>query len=338
MILRQQESAGIRPSGSGRQKGKRTISRLAFPMLVVVRKALRPFGLDVVRIGATAAWLDRDAVTDPLTYLYFSEMRRTPLVRVQVADARLGATGLPFDTGNPFTLAFARAAGTSDEATARLAVRAVLTDYYDSVRPEGALGVLSLSADQAPGLAGVEAANFLLPWGTDSVEERAWRLKLWAFAGSLANYRQIVLPSHGMTDFGPVSKKKLELEVQRVVALDQSLKAKGYRADARHPLEVVGLRSGREDRWLAMRGRHRFAACAAWGIDSVEARVTKIIRREDVRVWPRVVSGTFTEAGALQVFDRLFDGQPPACALPWVRRVSGARIGQDCASDSEGRA
>lgn len=320
----QQEKAGFgRSRNRTSQPGSKASGHnLAFPMLVVARKALRPFGLDVVRIGAMAGWLDRDAVTDPLTHLYFSDMRHAPLVRLHVADARLGATGYRFNSGNPFTLAFARAASAPDEATAQLAVRAVLADYYDTVRPKEALSVLSLSAQEAPGLAGVAAQNFLLPWGSDSIEERAWRLKLWAFAGSLANYRQIVLPGHGMTDFGPVSAKKLELEVQRVVALDKSLKAKGFCLDKRHPLEVVGLRSGRDYRWLAMRGRHRFAACAAWGIGTVEARVTKIIRREDVSVWPRVVSGTFTKEGALQVFDRLFDGKPPACALNWAARAA----------------
>lgn len=303
------------------------MSKLAFPALVVVRKALRPFNLDVARIGATAAWLDRDDVTDPLTYLYFSEMRRTPLVSVRVSDARLGATGFTFghDAGNPFTIAFARAAAAPDPAAARISVRAVLADYYESVRPRAALDVLSLRPDEAPGLANVDAAHFLLPWGSESVEERAWRLRLWAFAGSLANRRKIVLPKHGMTDFGPVSERKLALEVQRVLALDESLKANGFRPSARHPLEVVGLRRGGDYRWLAMRGRHRFAACAAWAIDSVDARVTKVIRREDVCTWPRVVSGAFTQQGALRVFDRLFRGQPPACGLAWARRTGDAR-------------
>ena len=182
-----------------------------------------------------------------------------------------------------------------------------------------------LRPDEAPGLANVDAAHFLLPWGSESVEERAWRLRLWAFAGSLANRRKIVLPKHGMTDFGPVSERKLALEVQRVLVLDESLKANGFRPSARHPLEVVGLRRGGDYRWLAMRGRHRFAACAAWAIDSVDARVTKVIRREDVCTWPRVVSGAFTQQGALRVFDRLFRGQPPACGLAWARRTGDAR-------------
>lgn len=294
-----------------------------FPVLVAMRRALRPFDLDVKRIGATAAWLGGNDVTDPLTYLYFTEMRRTTPVRVRVSDARLGATGFTFDSdgGNPFTLAFAQAAGAPDAAAARMSVRAVLADYYESARACTALDVLSLSPDEAPGLIDVAAHNFLLPWGSESVEERAWRLKLWAFAGSLANRRKIVLPKHGMTDFGPVSQRKLELEVQRVLVLDKSLKAQGFRPSDRHPLEVVGLRWDGDYRWLAMRGRHRFAACAAWAIDSVDARVTKVIRREDVRAWPRVVSGAFTQEGALRVFDRLFRGQPPSCSLPWTQHV-----------------
>lgn len=296
---------------------------LVIPALIVLRRTLRPFNLDVARIGTTASWLAGHEVTDPLTYLYLSELRQTPLVEVRIDHARLGVTGFAFDAGsrNPFVLAFERARTATDRSASFAALRSVLAGYYASVQPCSALQLMALGTEEAPGLVDVAAENCLLPWGADSLEERSWRLKLWALAGSLTNRRKVVMPRHGMTDYGPVSERKLVLEVERVFRLDASIKANGFRQSAWHPMEVIGLRHGGEYRWLTMRGRHRFAACAAWGFDRVDARVTKVVRREDAHAWPRVVSGTFSERGALRLFDRLFAGEVPACALPWTHKT-----------------
>ncbi len=295
--------------------------KIGVPALIVLKRALRPFNLDVAPIGAMPDWLAHRQVEDPLTYLYFNEMRHTPLVEVQIAQARLGIAGFEFSpcAGNPFVMAFAAARQAADEHAATRAVRAVMSDYYRIVDPRTALQALSLDGKDAPGLVDVIARNHLLPWGGQSLTERAWRLRLWSLAGSVSNRQKMVLPAEGMSEFGPVSERKLCLEVERIVKLHRSIEESGFHNYGNRPMEVVGLRHDGEYRWLAIRGRHRFAACAVWGIDRVRARVRAIVRREDARLWPRVASGTFTERGALRLFDRLFDGEPMACALPWTK-------------------
>ncbi|MGE3979684.1 MAG: hypothetical protein AB7F94_19175, partial [Nitrospira sp.] len=152
----------------------------------------------------------------------------------------------------------------------------------------------------------------------DSIEERSWHLRFASVAGSLSNKRRVVAAKHGMTNFGPVARTKLDFEVERTIRLIASLRANGFTYSDKHPMEVTGLRSGNEWRWFTLRGQHRFAACAVLGIEQVKVNVVRVVRREDVHAWPRVVNKTFTTKGALQVFDRVFSRTPPSCAARWL--------------------
>jgi hypothetical protein len=84
------------------------------------------------------------------------------------------------------------------------------------------------------------------------------------------------------------------------------------------PLKVIGLRRGDIYRWSTESGQHRFAMAGAVGLDTVPARVLGVVRREDARYWPQVVNGTFSIAGAEQVFDRIFDARPARVCASWI--------------------
>lgn len=289
--------------------------------LLLMRRALRPFGLDLRRMGGAAPWLPANPAMDPVTYLYFVDLRHVPAIRIDIDRARLGVVALPYNMAcaNPFALAFEAAFGARDEAAARSMVEAILSAYYESVQPADACAALDVTPDEAPGLRDLPAPHWVAPWGTESVEERAWRTRLWAVKDGLSSTR-LATAKDGATAFGPVSARKLALEVERTLKLARSIRDKGYRAGAYDAPEVFGLRAGEDYRWFVIRGQHRLAACAAAGIGTVAARVTKIVRREDVGEWPHVVSGTYRVAGALKVFDRLFAGMPPVYAASWVER------------------
>lgn len=299
------------------------MSAIGSASLLLFRRALRPFGLDVKKQGGAVSWLPHRADIDPLTYLYFVDLRHVPTIRIELAQARLGILALPYDMAgaNPFALAFEAAFAVQDEAAARSAVAAILSAYYAAVQPHDACAALDLTPEEAPGLQNLPAQHWIAPWGTESIEQRIWRMQLWSLKDGLAN-KKLVAANDGVTAFGPVSERKLALEIDRIIKLARSIRAKGYRAEDRDAPEVFGLRAGDEYRWFVIRGQHRFAACVAIGIDHAAARVTKIIRREDAGEWPHVVSGNFSMTDALKVFDRLFAGVPPACAAAWVERNS----------------
>lgn len=300
----------------------------SIPVRIATRRLLRPLGLELTRIGATAEWLEGYQPEDPLTYQYFTDLRHAPPFWIELEDACFGIMGFPFDRASlhPFILAFRRAFDAPNEQASVAAVRSTLSSYYDTVQPLSAVEALDVSPEDAPGLAQVPPSLWVLPWGTNSIEERAWHLRFASVAGSLSNKRRIVAAKHGMTNFGPVAATKLDFEVERVMKLVASLKANGFTYSNKHPMEVTGLRSGNEWRWFTLRGQHRFAACAVLGIERVKVNVVRVVRREDVHAWPRVVNRTFTAKGAQQVFDRVFSKTPPSCAARWRDLNSASEV------------
>lgn len=296
-----------------------TLSKLGTYALLLMRRLLRPLGLDLKRIGGTTHWLPVNPAMDPVTYSYFIDLRHVPTIRIKVRDVHLGIMGFAYNkaAANPFVLAFEKAVSAHDEATARSRVEALLSFYYDSVQPASACEILDLSPDDTPGLLQLSAQQWIAPWGTESLEQRAFRTRMWTVKDGLSNGR-IVSAKDGLTTFGPVSQRKLDLEVKRTLKLANSIREKGYVCSDFDAPEVFGLRADGEYRWFVIRGQHRFAACAAFGIETVPARVTKIVRREDAGEWPHVVTGIYSVAGALKVFDRLFAARPPNCASVWL--------------------
>lgn len=70
-------------------------------------------------------------------------------------------------------------------------------------------------------------------------------------------------------------------------------------------------------RFYCATGHHRLAAITALGHPFVDIEVNKeicggIFRREEAGFWPPVQAGYLTYGEATALFDRMFDGEPPA--------------------------
>jgi hypothetical protein len=285
--------------------------------------------LEVRRVAEVPA----STSADPVTYQYYADLRPAPTVRVALADVRAGVMAFQYASppAHPFVLAAWRATRTSSPDKAASAIRSAISGYYELVRPASALEVVDLAREEAPGLVGIPVHKWVFPWSERSIDENAKFRQVCLEEEGLANGTRISA-ADGLTLFGPVSERKLELETARLTKLVDSVAAKGFLADARRPLEVVGLRADGEYRWLVVQGQHRFAVCAAFGIRQTAVRVTRIIRREDAMHWPHVVWKTFTVGGATRLFDRIFSGEAPHCAKTWLaahaERVTDAESGQ----------
>jgi len=294
----------------------------------LIRQTLNRFGYDISRIGRSASHDAVDPTMDPLTFEYIPDARGFAIFNVQMRDVR-GLFGLALMTRemHPFFSAMSRALDEEDEETRRRIVETTLAAYYASVRPSSALEVLDLEEAEAPGLAGVPAISFLMPWSPRDIPELTKaRARSVRFEG-LQNGR-ISTIEHGLTAFGPVNPAKLALEVHRICTLLSSVRRRGFsQAFFEGPLKVTGLRRGDRYRWSTESGQHRFAMAGAVGLESVPARVVGIVRREDARYWPQVVNGTFTAAGAEKVFDRIFDARPATVCQSWIE--SQAAIADD---------
>jgi hypothetical protein len=284
-----------------------------------LKRLLLSMNLDVRRIGGTPASFHRLGELNPITFQYLSDLKITPFLTIELPQARAGVMGFSYSpaSAHPLARAFQAARGGTNNRVRMDAVRAVLSDYYGLVRPSSAFEVVDLTPDDAPGLAGIPRHSWVMPWSEQSVEDIATHRRICLEEEGLLKGVFVSLED-GATLYGPVSEKKLGLETERVLTLARSIEAKGFQPNENHRIEVMGLRSGAEYRWFVVQGQHRLAACAAFDIMQVPARLNRIIRREDAEFWPHVVSGTFTLTGALKCFDRLFAGKVAACAAFWL--------------------
>jgi hypothetical protein len=240
---------------------------------------------------------------------------------IDIAEARAGVMAFRYEqaSAHPLVQAF-RAAGQEGTAEQRMmAVRRVLSEYYRDVQPSSALEIVGLGPGDAPGLAGIPLHSWVLPWSEKSIGEIAVHRRICLEEEGLAVGKSVSL-ADGATHFGPVSEKKLALETVRILQLAGSFETNGFRTRAAHPIEVIGLRSGANYRWFVVQGQHRLAACSAYGITTVPARITRLVRREDVEFWPHVAVKTFTVPGALKCFDRIFAGETSPCVASWLER------------------
>jgi hypothetical protein len=285
----------------------------------LIRRTLNRFGYDLYRVGSSASLDTADPGMDPLTFEYLPHRRGFVVFDVRMRDVR-GFFGLALLTRemHPFYWAMSRAVDEDSEKVRREIVESALAEYYGAVQPSSALEVVDLAEREAPGLSGVPAYGFILPWSHQSVAEVIeGRIRSVRFEG-LQN-RKISDIRDGLTAFGPVGPAKLALEVQRICGLLSSVRQRGFSPRLfESPLNVIGLRRGDSYRGSTESGQHRFAMAAAVGLEVVPARVIRIVRREDAAYWPQVVNGTFTVAGAERVFDRLFEGKPARVCEPWI--------------------
>lgn len=293
----------------------------------LARLALNHLGYDVRRVASPASVHVPEAGADPITFEYMPQRRGHAVFEIPVEDARaFQSLALPLTPQcHPFVLAFRSALWEQGDEAARSSIEGILRAYYERVCPTSAAEVLGVSAEEAPGLGGVGPHSQLLPWTGTSLGEEIQRFQRIARFEGLQN-GFVTHVRDGLTSFGPVRPAKLTLEVARLYRLVASVKSRGFiRFDRRSPLEVAAIRSGNQYKWVINSGQHRFAMAAALEIGSVPAIVTEVIRREDAAHWPQVVSGVFSERGALSVFDRMFDGSPAPVCETWIRSLDARR-------------
>lgn len=296
--------------------------------------ALNRFGYDVRRVASSPDVPVAEPGTDPITVEYQLNRRGFVPFDVPLQDARgFGALALQLRPEcHPFVRACSLAMAKTEKNAAKATVEDVMRDYYAAVRPASAFEMLGISPHEAPGLRQAAPGSLdhfidasVLPWsGRAPAEIRELRQRTATFEGLQHGMRSRL--EDGVTAFGPVSERKLMLEVERLLKLLKSVRSRGFvRHDPRAPLQVTALRRAESYRWLIQSGQHRFAAAAAFGVTSLPAMVTHVIRDEDARFWPQVASGLFTEAGATAVFNRMFDGLPgPACEV-WIATLTEAK-------------
>lgn len=232
----------------------------------------------------------RQGTNHPCSLLYSSKKCREALLTGKIADGRTG----------PFTLKgksplFSAANGAVQHGIEKEDVigimEKILIEYHDKNKRKSAAEWLGLSPDHR--LSQLPKWGAVFPWTARTPEARLQ---------AIGEEREL-------------NNKRLE-EVIRISALklDYALKQiskNGFRRSNYPDGDIkttVLFKDSKSWRWLILGGNHRAAAVSALCYDEIPIRVNSVVRRDDVKFWPNVASGLYTENDALKVFDRFFDG------------------------------
>ena len=123
--------------------------------------------------------------------------------------------------------------------------------------------------------------------------------------------------NHGHSAYGPVSDKKIKLEARRLDLCLSSLDANGYIVERSFPKENNGYPRGyflvtKSGDWVfrVVGGKHRVATLVWLGWENIpvccEPNFPKCIFEAEIKNWPGVVSGEYTEEDAKLIFDSYF--------------------------------
>lgn len=218
----------------------------------------------------------------------------------------------------------------------RSLLREALGSFYSHWQPANVADYFRLAPSDCPRLKELPAWLSYWPWDqryfTQSNLMRDAAQQQGHFDVTRAPFN---LPSRWKCS-GPVSEAKLDIEVDRLARLVESVRGRGFHrrdtvdGDIR---VVILLHADGRWRWCVSCGHHRTAVMVALGVSSLPVRIVNFIRRDEAAMWPGVVAGRFDVASALQVFDDCFlaasNGQGMSCpqvALPSNRVADG--VGQ----------
>lgn len=277
------------------------------------------FGYRLSRVEQLQPIDVRGDSADPRLFCYYGGRRRI-LMDVDI-DRGIGFDVFPLaDTSLHPAACAARKAIESTHP--REAIRDTLVDYYRSVQPGSAAQWLGFSPGSMRQLAGQPPWARVLPWQPQDIRSRRNRVKALSPIESQNGGRRLTIED-GWKTYGPVSDRLLEVEVQRLHSLLDSIRQHGYLRSDEECGDINAAVLWKDEnnwKWRITGGDHRAAVLSALGYEQIPVRLTRLVRRSDVGIWPNVTSGVYDEQSALELFDRLLEGALPPVVDDWANR------------------
>jgi len=188
--------------------------------------------------------------------------------------------------------------------------------YYQAVQPAGAGDVMPVRDSR---IASMPAMAACMPWWKITPEERLKQVLASATDGRFLGKEAVKLGADPETDygwlyFGPVSENVGITEFNRQWKVYESIRKKGFQPTSSFSIHGEFLISDSDWAWVNYGGKHRFVALAAMGHQKIVVSAKNkygpaFVRPEDVRAWPNVMNGWFTEEEALAVFWQMMSGR-----------------------------
>ena len=274
-------------------------------------------GFNIEKISNKKLVDARESSNDPRAAYYENYFQIPVLITAKLSDGRgLDIFSLSKDSIHPFISSIRQLKNVDKDG-----IKKVLTNYYQEVTPTNPLdwlGVSDYSYDSP--LKAFPAWNTLLPWENISIDIKSAERTICALQDNKEHGKKLDI-SFGWRNFGPVSDDILELETNRVWSLYKSIKNNGFiRGD--HQSGDIGavvlMKADGSWRWLVESGgQHRAAILGALGYQSTPIRIWKIVREEDVMIWPAVIKGYYSVGQAIQIFNNIFDADVQNITTNW---------------------
>lgn len=188
------------------------------------------------------------------------------------------------------------------------------------INPKNIIQVLGINKSVNKKLNNFPPWSFVLPWDNLNIEEKIVNFPISVKADRARNGLKI--NSDNVHDIMKIDKEKsISSHISQYIKLISSVKENGYKANIESKLIEAELLVKENDfRWkIGGEGNHRAVILAALGYQNVEVIVTKMIFYEDSNYWPNVLNKTFTNKEAKSIFNRYYDGIPPAINNKWIK-------------------
>jgi hypothetical protein len=199
-----------------------------------------------------------------------------------------------------------------------------LKSYYSLVQPTCAAEWLGFDGNKLISMQSQPPWNILLPWENVDINQKKIHRMQCALDDNAEHGCRLGI-NNGWRNFGPVEGVIVQLEATRLINLYHSIEKSGYvRNDASGDIGAVVLfKDDGTWRWLVENGgQHRASVLSALGYKKIVVKVWQIVEERDAELWPSVISGLYTKAEALEIFNRIFEGEPPSVIEPWVKYVN----------------
>ncbi|MGB5792131.1 hypothetical protein [Poseidonibacter sp.] len=252
----------------------------------------------------------RGLSNNPRALSYFTNTNRQILINTTFDKGRgLEMFSLSPNSHHPFIVAIKYALTTNNY---KKALKEKLSQYYSLVQPQSSSEWLGFDKGEVPLLDNEPAWVSLLPWENSSLKNKKNGRNECAIYDNSEHGANLDI-SEGWRSFGPVSDEVLELEVNRLYKLMNSIKKNGILRDDNFGGDIgaiILLKDETDYRWVVeWGGQHRSAAISAMGYTDISIRVWQVVERKDVSLWPNVQSGLYSKKMALKIFDNIYDGK-----------------------------
>ncbi len=284
---------------------------------VKLTSIFRVFGLQIVRLRCSQPVELLDQETAPMKMHYLESLQPIVITASLSKFRALPIFTYSHDSKHPFVIATKQALNSKDP---KQSIRNILEIFYQSYQPDSAASLLSIEENsklnQEPAWAAV------MPWNHESLY--IWKNNQQKSA--LIQNSKLGLTiglKDGWSWCGPVSDKKLNIEVERLYNVFNSIKENGYKRDSSQDGDIQTYALINKDDWVlqTQTGQHRSAVLSGLGYDQIPTRVTKTIYRSQVDYWPNVISGLYSRETALAIFDNVFNGKTPNIANNWLNSM-----------------